>query len=205
MIPVTDDQAKALQKLADFGTTAVEETGGLARYVGRILGTAPEDVVGIVLGDPLRFIRTIIAQKLDDKISTILRSRNVKIVEPVSPSLAIPLLRAAYDESREEIQEIWAKLLAAAMDPQRADRVRGEFVDAVKRLHPRDAIILDALYGTPGQLSPNPRDYFASHLAVSSDAIEVSFKNLEEIGCLSTAADRHTTPFGRELMRACRD
>ena len=46
-IPVTDEQAKAVQKLADVGTTVVEEAGQLARYAGRVLGTAPEDAVGL--------------------------------------------------------------------------------------------------------------------------------------------------------------
>ena len=123
-IPVTDEQAKAVQKLADFGTTVVEETGQLARYMGRVLGTAPEDVVGLVIGDPLHFVRTAIAFKYDEWITRLHRNRGVT-PEPVSPSLAIPLLRAAYDESRPELQELWAQLIAAAMDPQRAKL--GEF------------------------------------------------------------------------------
>jgi hypothetical protein len=44
-IPVTDEQAKAVQKVADFGTTVVEESGQLAGYVGRVLGTFPEDAI----------------------------------------------------------------------------------------------------------------------------------------------------------------
>jgi hypothetical protein len=104
-IPVTDEQAKAVQKLADFGTTVVEETGKLARYMGRVLGTAPEDAVGLVIGDPLRFVRTAIALKYDEGIKRLHRHRGVT-PQPVSPSLAIPLLRAAYDESRLELQEL---------------------------------------------------------------------------------------------------
>jgi len=38
--------------------------------------------------------------------------------EPILPSLtvALPLFRGAADESREELQDLWARLLAAAMD-----------------------------------------------------------------------------------------
>ena len=54
----------------------------------------------------------------DGKISEILQRRNVQKPEPVSPSLAIPLISAAYDETRPELQQIWAELLAAAMDPK---------------------------------------------------------------------------------------
>ena len=76
-IPLTDEQAKAVEKLADFGTTVVGETGQLARYMGRVLGTTPEDVVGLVIGDPLHFVRTAIASKYDEWITRLHRNRGV--------------------------------------------------------------------------------------------------------------------------------
>ena len=97
-IPATDEQAKAAQKAVDLATTVVQEGGQLARYIGKVLGTTPEDAVGLVIGDPLHFVRTAIASKYDEWITRLLRDRGVT-PEPVSPSLAIPLLRAAYDES----------------------------------------------------------------------------------------------------------
>ena len=106
-----------------------------------VLGTTPEDVVGLVIGDPLHFVRTAIASKYDERITRLHRNRNVT-PEPVSPSLAIPLLRAAYDESRPELQELWAQLIAAAMDPQRANRVRRSFIDTIQSLDPLDALVL---------------------------------------------------------------
>ena len=49
LIPVSDAQAKAIGEVASFGSTVVKEVGQLARYLGRILGTIPEDAVGIVI------------------------------------------------------------------------------------------------------------------------------------------------------------
>jgi hypothetical protein len=129
MLPVTDEQAKAIQGVSNFGTTIVTEGSQLARSFGRILGTVPEDAVGLIIGDPLHAVRTVIAAKLDDWVDQILRRRQVQKIEPVSPSLAIPLLRAAYDESRPELQELWASLIAAAMDPARSGRVRLSFIE----------------------------------------------------------------------------
>jgi hypothetical protein len=208
-IPVTDEQAKAVQKLADFGTTVVEETGQLARYMGRVLGTAPEDVVGLVIGDPLHLVRTAIAFKYDEWITRLHRNRGVT-PEPVSPSLAIPLLRAAYDESRPELQELWAQLIAAAMDPQRANRVRRSFIDTVQRLDPLDALVLKAVYGAPASgLSPNPRDFLVQTLKVSGDEIEISAINLHDLGCVNTRGSADSslsiTAYGRELLKACSD
>jgi hypothetical protein len=207
-IPVTDEQAKAVQKLADFGATVVEETGQLARYVGRVLGTAPEDAVGLVIGDPLRFVRTAIALKYDERITRLHRDRGVT-PEPVSPSIAIPLLRAAYDESRPELQELWAQLIAAAMDPQRADRVRRSFIDTVQRLDPFDALVLKELgVDAAGPRAVSSRlDFLTQRLKVSKDQIEVSTINLHDLRCVNTTSSAdpsfQLTAYGRELVRAC--
>src|SRR5437660_1458996 len=69
------------------------------------------------------------------------------------PSVAIPLLRAAYDESRPELQQIWAKLIAAAIDPNRSGQFRLSFIATLKQFDPLDAQVLKARQ--PGTLSPN--------------------------------------------------
>ena len=205
-IPVTEEQAKAVQKLADLGTTVVEEGGQLARYIGRVLGTAPEDAVGLVIGDPLHAIRTAAALKYDEWITRLHRNRGVT-PEPVSPSLAIPLLRAAYDETRPPLQALWAHLIAAAMDPQRANRVRRSFIDTVQRLDPLDALVLKRLGEMPDNVS------FVANLKptqfnVSPDEWEISTSNLYDLRCLTTrpAGSGDTlcrlTSYGRELVRA---
>jgi hypothetical protein len=205
-IPVTEEQAKAVQKLADLGTTVVEEGGQLARYIGRVLGTAPEDAVGLVIGDPLHAIRTAAALKYDEWITRLHRNRGVT-PEPVSPSLAIPLLRAAYDETRPVLQELWAHLIAAAMDPQRANRVRRSFIDTVQRFDPLDALLLKVLGEMPENVS------FLSNLNptqfnVSRDEFEISTSNLYDLRCLTIPPIdplSRLTSYGRELVRACSD
>jgi hypothetical protein len=206
---ITDEQAKAVGKLADFGTTVVDETGQLARYVGRVLGTVPEDAVGLVIGDPLRFVRTAIAAQYDALLTRIFRSRNAT-TRPVSPSLAIPLLRAAYDESRPELQELWAQLIAAAMDPARSGRVRRSFIDTLQRFDPLDALMLQRLFTIyPGKAIPNERDYLVKELNCSTNEIEISFLNLETLRCVYRGhpgtPNFTITPYGHALVRACSD
>jgi Abortive infection alpha len=149
--------------LAEFGTTVVAEGGQLARYMGRVLGTAPEDAVGLVLGTPLHFVRTVIARTLDQLVSKIFERRGVTDTQPVSPSLAIPLLRAAYDESRPELQQLWAELTAAAMDPKRSGRVRLSFIDTLKRFDPLDALLLKGCHDRRGS-EPDAIEYFMKSL-----------------------------------------
>jgi hypothetical protein len=180
---VSGEEATAIQKLSDFGTTIVTETGQLARHVGRILGTAPADAIGLVIGDPLHFVRTAIAAKYDEWLGRILRDRNVT-PEPVSPSLAIPLIRAAYDESRPELQELWVKLMAAAMDRSRSNRVRRSFVDTIQRLDPLDVMILRELFLVGMKNQPNLYDYLVRRVNADVRELEVSFQNLESLKCV---------------------
>ncbi len=207
MLPVTKEQSKAIEKTAEFGTTAIQEVGALARYMGRIIGTIPEDAVGLVLGDPLRAVRTIIAAKIDEQVQKILKDRNVGEPQSVSPSLAIPLLQAAYDESRPELQDLWAKLIAAAMDPTRSNRVRRSFIDTVKKLDPLDVLVLKRRYELNMNPAPSVRDYMVSQFQVSPEEIMVSVDNLVELRCLSSPqmnpANFQMTVYGRELVRAC--
>ena len=212
MVLATDEEAKAVQNLAEFGTTAIVEAGQLARYVGRVLGTIPEDLVGIVLGEPLRYVRTVIAGNIDRRVSDIHRVRNVEKLQPVSPSLAIPMLQAAYDETRPELQELWARLIAAAMDPARAGRVRQSFIATLKRLDPLDARELEALAGISGSASPNFRDFLANRLGTSTDEIVISTFNLVDQKCVSwspqgaiSSPNFQMTAYGRALIRACFD
>jgi hypothetical protein len=58
------------------------------------------------------------------------------------------------------------------MDPARANDLRIEFIEALKRFHPRDALILEKMGEQSGALSPNTRDFFVSHLKLSQSAVE---------------------------------
>lgn len=203
----TDEQAKAVQSVATFGTTLVTESSRLVQYLGRVLGTVPQDTVGVVLGDPLGFVRTVIAGQYDALLTKIFARRRVMQTQPVSPSLAIPLLRAAYDESRPELQELWAALIAAAMDPKLSGRVRLSFIDTLKRFDPLDALVLKTRYEQSGDLKPNPVAFIAGILSEQGDEVQVSVENLKTLKCAGSATssvtDFYVTNYGRALLRAC--
>ena len=208
IIPVTDAQAEAVTALANFGTTVVSQGSLLARYAGRIFGTLPEDMVGLVLGEPIHAARTIIARELDHLV-TMHQERRGFTPQPVSPSVAIPLIQAAYDESRPELQELWAALIAAAMDPARSSRVRLRFIETVKQFDPLDALLLRQVPIEFTNLEPSAAAFFAKALSADVGEVVLSMENLERLGCAKTN-DRNlryfvATALGRELLRACED
>jgi hypothetical protein len=93
------------------------------------------------------------------------------------------------------------------MDPHRSNTVRRSFIETVARLDPLYARILGELYETPGNPSPNPRDFLASVFAVSSREIKVSVQHLDELKCMrlpniGDTASFILTPYGSELIPA---
>ena len=144
--------------------------------------------------------------KLEERTERILRERNVE-AEPISPALALPLFAAARDETREELQELWARLLAAAMDPSRRSLARREFIEIIKQIEPLDARVLEELRDITGAI-PNRRDHIAATFQLPIDDVEVSFEALAGLGLLTVKEAGVTATFttkGRMLMAALSD
>lgn len=204
---MTDEEAKAVQEVAKLA----DAFGG---FVSRILGTVPEDTVGILGGDYLRHIRIRNATRLQQRTDEILRERGIaERTIPVSPRIAFPLIEAAWDETREELQELWARLLANALDPNNRTKIRRSYIAIIRDFEPLDAVLLKKLCDTQ-ERSGNMisiKDW-SDELGISHDEFYVSVRNLIRLGCAQTnrleaasAAPNQLveTPLGRELVRAC--
>ena len=215
--PFGKETARASTEVAKFGTKLLNSADKLGSYIADVAGRTPHNFVGVAVGDWLWHTRVRRWAKLQADTKRILEERGVKEpFEEISPSLAVPLLEAAIDETREELADLWAKLLAAAMDPKRKQFVRADLISTLRQLEPIDARVLQAVYDQQGVgLSPNARDNLAGRLSVSADEILVSLENLTRLGCLAQAKGITTTagdtgqqlplePRGRLLMQAVR-
>jgi hypothetical protein len=209
---VDEETAKAVQEVAKLASKIVDAAAGSGRYIDRVLGRVPEDLVGYLVGDWLAERRTRRAERLRAKTEEIRRRRGTQEKVEPSPSIAIPLIQAAIDEDREELSDLWAHLLAAAMDPNRRNLVRLEFIEVVKKMDPLDVPVLtlgDRAYF--GNIAGDTLNQLAKRLDVSRDQIDVSVSNLVKLGLAarpntsSTSADAVITPLGRELLRAVSD
>jgi hypothetical protein len=199
LIPISDEQAKAAQE-------AFKTLRGLGGFLKETLGTVPEDLVGYLGGDWLRVRRFENIVRLIEKFRERLKARKTKIKEPISLSVALPLFRAAADESRDELQDLWARLLAAAADPSRAGHFRQAFIGAAKRMDPLDAHVLSQVRSQAGRVASTGLNALAAELGVTRDQIDVSCENLRGLGLLM--GDLHSallSAFGREFLCAVSD
>jgi hypothetical protein len=168
------------------------------------------DGVGLLGGDWLKVRRAENLARILEKATERLRARHLETPEPASLSIALPILVAAGDESRDELQEIWARLLAAAADPGRAKSFRLAFIEATKKLDPLDAAVLQGISAAGGAVTPGMRNSLAEQLHASRNEIDISIANLTKLELVNSG--RHGSPepaqimpLGREFLRAVSD
>jgi hypothetical protein len=216
LMPLSDEQAKAVQEAFKFGGQSLETARAFGGFVSRMLGTVPEDLVGLLGGDWLRTKRAENVAVHMRNAKERLEARGVLEPEPVSLSVALPLLRGAADEDRDELGSIWARLLAAAMDPNRARRVRQEYITIAKQLDPLDAVIFGRLEEPTREYQPSPSHHFAQELSVTVDEVEVSLLHLNNLlvirdayaragEAIGTVSKPRLTSLGRDFRRLLED
>ena len=198
LVPISDEQAK-------LGQEALKVLAGFGGYLREILGTVPEDLVGLCGGDWLKVRRAENLAATLRKSKERLKARGVTHTEPANLKIALPLFEAAANEGSEQLQDMWARLLASAVDPKRAAQVRLEFIDAVKLMEPLDAGVIEKL-GQHANYSPSARDAMMTAFKATSDEVEVAFENLHKLELLSepmaSVTNVRVTPKGRMLLRA---
>jgi Abortive infection alpha len=198
LIPISDEQAKLGQELLKAGRDA----GG---YLADILDDLPKDLLGLLIGDKVKAWRAERLAKLWIEAKKRLAEKGIEEPAPANPKMVLPILAAAADENSDELQDLWARLLAAAMNPDQSKRGRLGFIDALKRLDPQDANVLIWLRGKGGGPFVPTRNKIVEELGGSRDEVNVSLTNLvnTEFAVRSgpDAGMLELTPFGREFLR----
>jgi hypothetical protein len=194
LVPISDEQAK-------LGQEALKTLRGIGAFLAKAFGSTPEDLVGYLGGDWVRLRRAENIARMLHRAKTRLEEEGIIEPKPASLSVALPILRGAADEDREELVDLWARLLANAMDPK-LNSVRLRFIEAVKEMDPMDTKILEEMYKMPA--AGQAENDLASRLRVSRDEVDVSIQNLRRLGCImNPPSPVSLSAFGRELMRAC--
>jgi hypothetical protein len=120
VISISDEQAKAIQEGSKAIQEAIKTLQGIGGFLKETFGTVPQDIVALLAGNWLKVRRAENLLRVAQKAKERLKARGVEVPEPASLSITLPIFVAAADESRDELQDIWARLLAAAADPSRA-------------------------------------------------------------------------------------
>jgi hypothetical protein len=178
-------------------------------------------------GNTIDFIKGFVGKTQDENLKNIGQKTAEKMagiaperMTAPSPSIITPLIEAACQESQEQLQDIWAALLANTL-LDHSKKVQKDMIAAVKKFEPIDAIVLKIVAGMPNPTQAdnisrqNNRQYLNSGrqpVSIFSDEWEVSLKRLQKLDCISLWAAQpgdppsgmpNTTAFGRQLLAAC--
>lgn len=138
--------AKATQEVAKTARTGIEAAQGFGSFVARVLGEPLETAVGLV-SDRLKFVRFERQVRLADRYTEFMTQRRLSSQDQsVSPKIALPAIENASLEEDDELQDLWANLLASCHDKTLNGVVRSGFVDIIRQLEVVDVHILNYIY-----------------------------------------------------------
>ena len=190
--------ASVLRKGAAF-RPIVELLKAAGPYPGDALADAPKGLVGVIAGAVSKPLRVKRLAALWVKIQALLKAQSIEKPQAPNPKVALPALAAAADETDEELGDLWARLLVASMNPDRAKRVRLRFVDALEQMDPLDAVLLKWISeNSGGRLDAGARVAAMEALNLTSDEVDTSFANFAIVGF---SQGEELAPFGREFVR----
>jgi hypothetical protein len=189
---------------APYSEAIAESSKAVGKFfdIVKDAGQPVAEAYGLIIGDRIHAWRERNLDVMTRRTKQILKERALAETAPIAEQIAIPILEAAQGEPRQEMQELWATLLANAMDPSRRDEVRQEFIETLKRFHPTDALLLKRMN------DKFPTDFVPPHALSVGDlreaTIVVSLRNMTMNSCTEQSGNAYKiTPFGSELVRAC--
>ena len=218
-IEAVTEGAKAIQEVAKTGRALIEPGTELDKYVARVLGTVPEDVVGFLIGDPLHELRQHTLTGILRVTFEKLRVRGVEKARPIRPGPGKEAFEAASIETDETLRDMWAELLANAMDPNSEFSLQHVFIEALKHFEPLDALVFRQAGEVLSKEGELPKDSFftveslAQHFNLRRSQLELSAGHLHELHCFRPVKNKPGDPvasgfvlssLGIELYLACR-
>lgn len=113
-------------------------------------------------------------------------------VRELTAKFGVLFLQGASVEDEPTLRDLWAKLLANALDPNfQIQSIRSAFFSIIKELDPNDAKILELVHKTAIELGSSitvhmyKSEFIKSTLGLNDEQFAISFQNLIRTGCIS--------------------
>jgi hypothetical protein len=181
-----DKQTEMVKAGAELGTEAIRATERLGAFVASIIGEPAAETIGI-LTDRLRFVRWRRLLRLADQCEEINRQRGLAgKTRIVPPKFALPMIEHASLEEDNDLQDLWANLIATAIDPSRP-KLEMTFIEIVKQLDSADAKFLRVLHDhviEAPQEAPLRAQDIISGIGIDYETYHILVDKLAMLGCL---------------------
>lgn len=165
------ETAKAVQEVAKTTKAGIEATEKFGGFVARIIGEPIDEAVGM-LTDKLKYARWERRERLKARANQFIEERNIKERRPVPPKIALPIIENGSLEHSNELQDIWARFLASAVDPNYDGTLRTAFIDIIKQLEVVDVHILNFIYN---HYTERNNEFNRHRRSVSGEKVEIHY------------------------------
>lgn len=157
------ESAKAAQEIAKTAGKAIDAGRGLGGWLDKIFGEAIEESVGQLWTDRIRERRIASTIYSWERLETLLHKTQKRLHRKgiiqfrIPPAKVIlPLLENATLEDEDDLQTLWAQLLATSLDAK-SEQTHRKFVSILSDLTSEDAKVLRALW-TEWQLTDKEKE-----------------------------------------------
>ncbi len=138
------ESAKAVQEAAKATGHALEIVSKTGGWLGQVFGEPIAEAIGLLVTDKIKARRAAAAiydaanlEALAREVRQSLDGRDVNL-RHIPASISIPLLEEATREYEPKLRQLWARLLATAIDDS-ADPVERKFISILSDLSAADA------------------------------------------------------------------
>lgn len=193
-----EESAKAVQEIAKTTGKVVDVVHDTGEFLAPHVDGVLAQVVGI-LTDQLRCVRGVRMVRLRQRFQQeLLAHGGVEAVRKLPLNFAADALLEGGLEQDDDLQDIWARLLANAVDAASEVQPRRAYISIIKDLSPLDALILEEIYSIdqerwrkaivthelPSRAFPAV-DIKLETLPMPSEEVRVALANLERLGLIS--------------------
>ena len=220
--------ARAVQEVAKASGKAIDAAQKSGSFIAKHIDGTLTQVMGM-LEDRLRFAREVRqARLLQCYRDELLAMGNGVEVKPLPLKFAADALEEGALEDVDELQDLWARLLANTADSTSGVEPRRSYIAILREFTPLDATIFEVIYSRPNGAAeteviytpclPDTAEQSSFHGALAttelpqpSDAVKASLSTLDRLGLIKLASTNddkewHTfanpTFAGVQLMRA---
>ena len=218
------ESAIAVQEVAKTTRSAIEATRDAGSFMAKYLDGPLAQMSGL-LEDSLRYRRGVRLIRLEKRFQEELQVIGATVdVKRLPVNFALSALEEGSLEEDDELQDLWARLLANTADAKAEISPKRAYISMIKDLSHLDALIFEAIYSVPDVPGGKaivthqlPEKAFRAdgleggEIPEPSEEIVLSLANLERMGLLSYGSSWggaeifrvvNKTVAGRDLMKA---
>jgi Abortive infection alpha len=177
---------KAIQK-------AIPLTERIGKFIGTIIGPAASELGGL-LGDQMKAWRAANLERIERKWADKINQRGVssEVIRQIPFRESILLIDAASQEDDDDVQELWARLIANATRVDVQNDIKKMHIDLLKSLNGLEACVLIAIFSwnddgnfTDKATRKKWKAAMRRWPALKSEELRVCMQNLQRLGLVA--------------------